>query len=138
MWMLFYIVNEPVLISAHAEEIVGLFDYFRFCLVIGTLAFYQFSFSIESFTSKTIEPLIITEVYVIPLFNFVEDQFYGLLMARVSCPNKVVVGDIQFGPQDPEEVAHAIHVFARGLPRFLSSGNDFVSMFIRTCEKVWV
>ena len=57
-------------------------------------------------------------------------------MAWVSRPDEGVVGDIQFGPEGPEEMAHSIHIFGCGLPRPLSGGNDFISMFIGPCEKV--
>ena len=136
MRVLFDIVNEPALVLAHAEEIVGLFDHFWFCLVIGTLAIHQLSFRIKPFTSEAIEPLIVTEVYIIPLLNFIKDQFDSFLMAWVSRPNEVVVGDIQFGPKGPEEVAHSIHIFACGLPCFLRGSNNFISMLIGPCEKV--
>jgi hypothetical protein len=56
--MLVYVINEPVLVFAHFKKVIFLLAGDGWAIMLGTLAFNQFFFGIESFTSYTIEAAI--------------------------------------------------------------------------------
>ncbi len=128
-------INQPVLVFAHAEEVIGFLYDLRFGLVIGAFSVNQFPFRIKPFTAKTIETLIFTEIDIPPVIDPVQDIFDGLYMGGVCCTDKVVVGNIHPGPKIPEQFTDTVYILFWRLAGLFSGNNDFVSMLIGSCKK---
>ena len=101
--MLLDVVDQPVLIFAHPEEVILLLDELGFLLMIRAFSIYQFPLGIEAFTPEAIVPAVFPEVEVSVLMDFPEDELNYVLVFFVGGSNEVVVGDVQLGPQIPEQ-----------------------------------
>jgi hypothetical protein len=56
-------------------------------------------------------------------------------MSIISGAYKVIVGDIQSGPQGTEHFAYSVHVFLSGTPRLTGSLDDLFAMLVRAGEE---
>ena len=63
------VVDEPVLVSAHPEKIVGFLDGGGLNLVVGALTIHQLPLRVKSFTAETIEAFIFAEINI-PVFLY--------------------------------------------------------------------
>jgi len=62
--------DEPVLIFAHAEEIIALFAVFRSGLMVRALAVHQFFFHIETFAADAVISFITAKINIPRVVNF--------------------------------------------------------------------
>jgi hypothetical protein len=128
-------VYQPLLIAAHPEKIVRLFDDRGFCLVVRAFAVYQFPFRVKPLTPETVKTLIFAEIDVTVFLDPVENRLHDLLVMGVRGPDKIVVADMQLRPEVPEKPADPIYILSWCLSGLFSGRNDFISMLIRAGEE---
>src|SRR4030042_586674 len=126
--MPFNMINKPVLISAHPEKIIALLDSFWPALVIRTFAVDQLPFSIKTLASETVMSCVFTEIYIAIIIHSIEDHLHGLYMSIISGAYKVIVGDIQSGPQRSEHSAYSVYIFLSATPRLIGSLDDLFTI----------
>jgi len=129
--ILFNVLDQPVLILAHPEEIVALLPVLRFALVIGTQAVHQLLFHVEAFAADAVESLVVAEVDVAGVIDLLEDHPYDPDMIFIGGADEVIVVDVQFRPEGPELGADAVGI-GLGIDAGLLGGlGDLVAVFVR-------
>ena len=117
-------------------KVVGFPDHLRLCQMIRAFSVNQFPVRIEPFTAQTIAALIFTEVDITLVINQVKHILDSLLVCRISGSDKIVIGDIEPGPQVSEHIAYLISILFGALPCLLSCRNYLVSVLIRAGQKI--
>ncbi len=128
-------VDQPFLIFAHTKKIVGFSDHFGLCEVIRALPVNQFPFRVKALTTNTIEPLIITEIDITIFLHPTKNQFNSFFVLGIRGANKIIIADIQPGPEVPEQLANPVHIFLWRLVGFLGGDGNLVSVLICTGKK---
>ena len=128
-------INQPLLVLAHLEKIVGLLNPLRRGVVVRALAVYQLPLGVEPFAAETVKPLVFAEVDVAGLINGGQNPAYHLFVILVGGADKVAVADVQFSPEIPEQGGNDVGI---GLGRYAPGRggfHDLVAVFIGAGEK---
>jgi hypothetical protein len=56
-------------------------------------------------------------------------------MPGISGPDKIIIGDIQLGPQAAEQPADVVNIFLGGLPVLFGGLDNLVSVLVRARQK---
>jgi hypothetical protein len=134
--MLIDVVDQPLLITAHFEKIVGFLDRLRGRLVVRATAVDQFPLGVKAFAPEAIKAFVFAEIDVAGIVDTLQDRLYHCHMARVGGADEIIVGNVQLRPQFPEKAADLIHVLPRRPVLLLGGADDFVSMLVRAGEKI--
>src|SRR5262249_52420153 len=102
------VAQEPLLVFAHAKEVILFFDQFRLGKVVGTLAVTQLFRSVKPFTANAVKSPIAVEVDIASVVNFGQEFLDIADMIGVCRADKVIVGDITGVPGSTEGRADAI------------------------------
>ena len=111
-------IDQPLLISAHPEKIIGLSNDFRYGLMIRAFTVHQLSIRIEPLASETVSPLVFAEINIARVVNC-SGSAGPPRCGRVRGPDEVVVPDVHIRPQGAELPADVVHV-SPGTHPFLS------------------
>jgi hypothetical protein len=129
-------LNQPLLVQAHFEEVVFFFDPFGFCEVIGAFAFHQFLFRVKAFASGAIKSSISGVINLALLINAGQDIAHHFFVPFLGGPDEVVGLDMERGPQISVKGADFVRIFPGLALIGLCGAKDFVSVFIRAGEKI--
>ena len=100
--MFFNVLQQPILIFGHTEEIAFLLHHFHRPSAVGTVAVGQLALQPESFTGSAV-PAFISGFINIPLIvYFLENCLYYFMMTFFRRPDKIVMADAEFFPQHLE------------------------------------
>jgi hypothetical protein len=80
-------------------------------------------------------PCVFTEIYIAVIIHSIEDHLHRLYMSIISGAYKVIVGDIQSGPQGSEHFTYSVYIFLSGTPRLTGGLDDLFTMFICAGEE---
>ena len=111
--VIFDVLNQPVLIIAHLEKIVRLFDGLRLGIMIRAFAVYKLSVGIESLAPETVLPFVFTEIDLPLVVNFLKHLFDDRNVIFFSGSNKVTVSDVELRPEVFELSTDAVDIGAR-------------------------
>ena len=124
------IFDEPVLIFAHAEEIVSFLNGVHFASALRTVAVDEILFSEETFATDAVPALIIRAVDFVAveqvLKNFLHDHF----MAVFGGADKIVVGDFETFPEFLKTDDGLVALLLWGQTVFVGGLLDFLAVFI--------
>ena len=93
------VVDEPLLIFGHAEEVVGLLESRDLSAAVGTLAFHKIFFGEVAFTAHAVPAGVFGLVDLAPVVKILEDLFHHILVAGFGGADEVIVGDPQLLPE---------------------------------------
>ncbi len=130
------VVDEPLLIFAHAEKIVGFFTLHGFLVVVRTFPVHQFPLRVEAFAPDAIEALVGAEIDVPCLVDLLEDVLDDLDMGLVRRSDELVVADVELRPGFPKDPADPVHILLGSHPRLSGRLHDFVPVFVGTRQEV--
>ena len=82
------VAQEPILVAAHAEEIIFFFDEGGRSLVIGALAVVELPLQVEALTAVTIEAAVLPEVNVALVMELGQEALHHRGNARGWCARK--------------------------------------------------
>src|SRR6266478_895389 len=134
VWMLFYVSQQPVLVFAHAKEIVLFLDNFRDGLMIRALTVYQFLLCIEALAAEAVEPTVTVEVDVSAFVNPRQELLHVTDMVGIRGTNEVIVSEPAALPCRAKARADLVREYLRLHSRLRGRLRDFVAMFVRTGE----
>ncbi len=130
------IVNQPLLVFAHPEEIILLRDDAQLLLMLRALAaFIQFLLRVESLTANAIVAAIFIEVDISAVVDLLQNRLNNLLVIIISGADKEIVTDVQFLPQFLKTDHRFITVLPRLYTPFFGSLCHLLTVFIGTGQE---
>ena len=124
------VVNEPLLVFAHPEEVVALFAVFGNRLMLGAFPVGKFLLHVEPFATDAVEPLVLAEVNIPGLVDLQEDPPDRLHVVRIGRPDEAIVGHRQLRPEGTKLGADPVGVGLRGDARLLGRLGDLVAVLV--------
>ena len=103
------IVDEPVLVLAHAEEVVFFLEIGGGGFVVRAEAVHQVPLQVKALAAEAIEPAVLPEVNVPGLVHPGQDLLHHPHVGRVGGADVVVVADVQVVPGPAEAGADLVH-----------------------------
>ena len=103
--------------------------------MIRAFAVDQFPLRIKPLAAKTVKPLVLTEVDIAFVIDFLQDLLHHRHVVGVGGANELVVADAELRPHFLEQAADMIHIGFRGHIVVFGGLDDFVAMFVRTGQK---
>ena len=88
------VIDQPLLVAAHFEEIVGFLDNLGFGLMVRAFTVNQLAFGVKTFATETVLSLILAEIDISLVVDFLQDYFDDLYMLRIGGPDEMIVGDV--------------------------------------------
>ena len=110
------VFDEPLLVFAHPEEIVGFDDRVDRAAAFGAVAVDQILFGEEPFAADAVPALVFGLVDFVAVEELLQDLLDDGLVARLGGADKVVVGDFQALPQLLEADDGLVALLLRGDP----------------------
>ena len=126
------IPDEPLLVFAHAEEVVALLPVFRLGLVVRAAAVDELLLHVKPLATDAVVPLVVSEIDVSRVIHLPQDPADIFHMVRVGGPDEVIVGHGQLRPEGAELGADLIGVCFRGDAGLLRGFRDLVAVFVRS------
>jgi hypothetical protein len=134
--MLFDVLEETRSILAQTEK-VALFLYeLNGALAVGAVPIFEAFFYPEGLTWRTIPALIGALIDITLIVNRLENSLYCLMVSRVGGADKVIVFNIHCFPEALKGGHDFIHISLRGNPSSQRSPLNFLTMLIRTGDKI--
>ena len=131
----FNVVNQKILVFAHAEEIVRFNDFGDVAAAFGAFAVDQVFFSEKAFVADAIPALVFRLVDFAAVVKILKHLLHDCLMSLVGGADEFVVGDAEFSPEFLKTHDGFVAVgLGRHLPergRFL----DFLPVFVGAGQK---
>jgi hypothetical protein len=78
---------------------------------------------------------ILMKIDIPIVINLLENLLDDLLVPGIGCPDKIIIGNVQPGPQIPKQPADMVGVFLGRLAVLLGGLNDLVAVLVRTGQK---
>src|SRR3989338_2538309 len=113
VWVLFKVTQQPVLIFAHAEEVVVFFDQLGLGQMIWAFATNQFLLGIEALAAKAVEPTVSVEVDIPSVVDFRQEFLDVADMIHIGRADKVVIGNPTFIPDVTKGGAYPVSKLLR-------------------------
>ena len=126
----FDVVDEPVLVAAHAEEIVLLADRQRLHQVVRALAVDQLLLGEEPLAAPAVEAGVLAEVDVAAVVHQLEDALHRGHVVRVGGADDVVRFHGQVRPGLAEGGGEPVGVLARGLAGLGRGLGDLLAVLV--------
>ena len=124
------VVDQPLLVFAHAEEVVGLPDRGDFAPAFRALALDQILFRIETLAADAVPAGVFGFVNLVAVVKFLQDLPDHLLVVFVGGADEAVVGDAEPFPQLLEAHDGFIRLLLRGNSPFGRCLFDLLPMFV--------
>ena len=129
------IVDEPILIFAHAEKVVAFGNGIDISAAIRAFAIHQIFFGEKAFTADTVPAGVICFVDLIPVIEILHDLGNDFFVAFLGGADKVVIGNAQACPQLLKTHHRFIAVGKGGNAPFFRRLLNFLTMFIGSGKK---
>jgi len=126
------IPDEPLLVFAHAEEVVALLAVFRLGLVVRAAAVDELLLHVKPLATDAVVPLVVSEIDVSRVMHLPQNPADIFHMVRVGGPDEIIVGHGQLRPESAELGADLIGVCFRGDAGLLRGFCDLVAVFVRS------
>ena len=124
------VAQEPVLVAAHAEEIIFFLDEGGRGLVVGALAVIQLPLQVKALAAVAIEAAVLPEVDVALVVELGQEALHHRGVGRQGGAHKVVVADIEAVPGVAEGVADAVHKSLDRQVQLLGGLDDLVAVLV--------
>src|SRR5438093_12926565 len=95
-------LDEPVLVLRHLEEVVLLLDEREWPLVVRALAVDDLLLRVEALAAVAVPSAVLAEVDLAGVVELLEDGLHHHLVAGLGGADEIVVGDAAPGPGLPE------------------------------------
>ena len=140
--MAFDIVNQPVLILAHAEEIAFLLHRLAGAAAVRAdlfpVLFHQLGRRPEALAGGAVHALVLGLVNVALVVETAEDLLHDLHMALLGSADEIVVFDVHQLPQGLRFLGDLIHELLGRHAGFLGLFFDFLAVLVQTGEEIGI
>ena len=124
------VVDEPVLVFAHAEEVVFFLEEGGDRFVVRAAAVHQVPLQVKALAAEAIEPAVLPEVNVPGVVHPLQDLLHHAHVGRVGGADVVVVADIQAVPGPAEAGADLVHEVLDRQAHGGGGFQDLVAVFV--------
>ena len=136
------IVDQPVLVFAHLEEIAflphGLAGASAVRADFHAVLLHQLSGRPEAFAGRTVHSFVLGLINIPLLIELAEDLLYDLHMPLFCGADKIIVLNVHKLPEILRLRHDLVHILDRGHARFGSLLFDLLAVLIRTGQKICV
>ncbi len=133
--MLLDIFDEPVLILAHPEEVVGLLDRLHRAVALGARALHQVLLRVKTLAGHAIHAIVFRAVNLTAVVQILQDFLHHNLVAVLGGADKVIVRDVQRLPEHLEADDGPVGLLLRSDPGGLRGLLNLLPMLIRARQK---
>ena len=92
------LVDEPVLVLAHAEEVIFFLEIGGGRFVVRAEAVHQVPLQVKAFAAEAIEPAVLPEINVPGVVHPGQDLLHHVHVGRVGGADVVVIADVEVVP----------------------------------------
>ena len=136
--MLIDILDQPVRILAHLEEICLFLRRLYLAPTVRALAIHELGLRKEGLARRTVHAFIISFINISLLIKLPKNLLHLLLMVRVRCTDKFIIGSIHQVPDPLDLSGHIVHKLLRGDPRFLRLELDLLPVLVCSCLEEYI
>ena len=131
--MLVDIIDQPVRIFTHTEEISLFFGRLHFAAAVRTFAVHQLGLCPERLAGRAVKSLIRTFVNVSLLIQLFENLLYLFFMILIRGPDKFIVRGVHKIPDILNLACHPVHEFLRSDSCLFCLQFDLLSVLVGSC-----
>ena len=125
------VLDQTIGVFLHSEEVGIFLGLVHFAAADGAVfAVDDLGSRIESFTLSAVHSLVIAQVDVALVVQFLEDLLNLTLMVFIRRADKAVVGRVYQVPQSLDLSGHAVDEFLGSLARYRGSGLDLLAVLV--------
>ena len=124
------VVQQPVLILAHAEEVVLLLHEFGSGLMIGTLAVHQFLLGQKALAAGAIVPAVLADVDFAAVVDTLQNFLYESHVVGIGGTDEAVGRHVEPRPQAAETAADLVHQRLRCGASGRRRSSDLVAVLV--------
>ena len=136
--MVVNMLNQPVRIFAHFEEIGLFLGGLYFSAAVRALAVYQLGFGPEGLAGGTVKAFVMSFVNIPLIIQAFENLLYLLYMILICGTDKFIIGGSHEIPQALHLPCHAVHIILRRHTGFLGLQLDLLPMLVRSCLEKYI
>ena len=125
-------LDQPVGVLAHTEEVGLLLSRLDRASTVGTLAVHQLGLREKGFAGSTVQPFIIAFIDIALIVQLLEDLLHLGLMVCVRGADELIIGGVHQIPDPLDLPGHVIHEGLRRHPGRLRLQLDLLPMLVRT------
>ena len=125
------VLDQPIGIFPHSEEISLLFGGFHFPAAVGTLPVHQLAFRPEGLAGGAVHPLITAFINIPLVVKFLKDFRDRLLVFRVGGADEFVIRSAHQVPDLPDFPRDFIHILLGRHPRLFRFFLDLLAVLVR-------
>ena len=126
------VLNQPVRILAHTEEVSLFLGRLHRSSAVRALAVHQLGLGPEGLAGSAVHALIAVLVDIALLIELLENLLHLDLVIRVRGTDKAVIGGVHQVPDPLNLRCHAVHEFLRGNAGLLGLQLDLLSVLVGT------
>ena len=136
--MSFDIVDEPVRVLAHSEEVRFLGSRLHLAAAVGTFAVDELRVCPEGFAGRTVVAFVLALVNIPLIVQLLEDTLDRLDVLRIGGADKLIVVDVHQLPQRLDLLDLSVHIFLRRNPRGFRDLLDLLTVLVRARQQICV
>ena len=136
--VLLNIVEQPIGIFAHTEEICLFFCILNLMAAVRAFAILELTFSPETFTGSAVLALIGSLVDVALIIEPLEDLLHLFHVLRIRSADELVVSGVHQIPDAADFSGYTIHILLRGDAGSFSLFLNLLAMLIRSGLEVYL
>ncbi len=133
--MAFDIVNEPLLIVAHPEKIVGLLNSIDFFPALRAVAVDEILFGEKSFATDAVPAFVLGAVDFVAIKQILQNLLHNCFVARLRRANKIVVRNFQPFPKLLKTDDGLVALFLRADPVFFGRLLNLLPVLVGAGQK---
>ena len=128
--VLFQVTQQPLLVFAHAEEVIVFFDQLRLDEMIRTLASHKLLLCIEPLAAKAVKSAVAVEIDVASFIHLSQQFLHISDMVMIGGANEMIVSEATVIPGSAEGCADLVGKCFGVHPRLRGGLSDLVAMFV--------
>ena len=127
------VVNEPILVFAHLEKIVGFLYDLRFHPMVRAFSVNQFPFLVKTFTSKAVYTFVTGKIDITAIMDLCQYGLDNLDVIGIGCPDKLIIVNVQQGQKILKQLADPVGIDLGRCVILFSRLDNFIPVFICSC-----
>ena len=131
-------LNQPVRIFSHFEEIRFLFRGFDFPAAVRAFPVHELALRPERLAGRTVHAFVVTFIYISLIVKFLENLRHFRFVILVRGADKFVVGGVHQVPDPLDFTRHLVYVLFRRHARRGRLVLDLLTVFVRSRLKKYV
>ena len=132
------VVDQPVCVAAHPEEISRLGGGLDITAVQRAFAVHQLGFGVEGLALLAVHTLVFAQIDIALVVHFPENLLDLLFVILVRRPDEVIIGRIHQVPDPPDLARGPVHIFLRRHTGRLGPVLNLLAVLVRTCLEMHV